>query len=178
MKSKVHNATEHFLKHSVHPPPLSAGRGRGVEHPMKFSKGGELDRISIFFEGGGGGGFYIKTKIYKQKCFFSVITKTLYWEILTENAVTFKRWDGDKVSQKTNIWGNCPKMVAWTVCRFKGRGLSKKRGGGEGVFQGGWHPNAHYVKEEKIKGKHFLDLWTATGTVAQVVPGTHTFINL
>ena len=26
--------------------------------------------------------------------FFSVITKTLNWEILTKNLVTFKRWDG------------------------------------------------------------------------------------
>ena len=70
MKSKVHNATEHFLKHSVHPPPLSAGRGRGVEHPMKFSKGGELDRISIFFEGGGGVQFLNKKKNLKKKMFF------------------------------------------------------------------------------------------------------------
>ena len=69
----------------------------------------------------------------------------------------------------------------WWLGQFadlREEGLAKKRGGGEGVFQGGWHPNAHYVKEEKIKGKHFLDLWTATGTVEQVVPGTHTFINL
>ena len=26
--------------------------------------------------------------------FFSVITKNLNWEILTNNLVTFKRWDG------------------------------------------------------------------------------------
>ena len=29
---------------------------------------------------------------YKQK-YFSVITKNLNWEILTNNVVTFKRWD-------------------------------------------------------------------------------------
>ena len=28
--------------------------------------------------------------------FFSVITENLNWEILTENLVTFKRWDGVK----------------------------------------------------------------------------------
>ena len=28
--------------------------------------------------------------------FFSVIAKNLNWEILTENLVTFKRWDGVK----------------------------------------------------------------------------------
>ena len=32
-------------------------------------------------------------KVYKQKSFFSVIIKTLNWEILTKNLVTFKRWD-------------------------------------------------------------------------------------
>ena len=33
-------------------------------------------------------------KVYKQKMFFSVITKNLNWEILTKNLVSFKRWDG------------------------------------------------------------------------------------
>ena len=28
--------------------------------------------------------------------FFSGITENLNWEILTDNLVTFKRWDGDK----------------------------------------------------------------------------------
>ena len=28
--------------------------------------------------------------------FFSVIAKNLNWEIVTENLVTFKRWDGVK----------------------------------------------------------------------------------
>ena len=28
--------------------------------------------------------------------FFSVITKNLNWEILTQNLFTFKRWDGVK----------------------------------------------------------------------------------
>ena len=28
--------------------------------------------------------------------FFFVITKNLNWEILTNNSVTFKRWDGVK----------------------------------------------------------------------------------
>ena len=38
---------------------------------------------------------------------------------------------------------------AWTVCWFKG-GLARKRGGG--VFlRGGWDPNAHYVRDWKLK---------------------------
>ena len=28
--------------------------------------------------------------------FFSVVTRNLNWQILTENLVTFKRWDGFK----------------------------------------------------------------------------------
>ena len=32
-------------------------------------------------------------KVYKQK-YFSLTTKSLNWEILTKNLVTFKRWDG------------------------------------------------------------------------------------
>ena len=28
--------------------------------------------------------------------FFSVITKSLNWEILTKNLVTFRKWDGVK----------------------------------------------------------------------------------
>ena len=28
--------------------------------------------------------------------FFSVVTKNLNWEIVTENSVTFKRWDAVK----------------------------------------------------------------------------------
>ena len=38
--------------------------------------------------------------------FFSVITKNLNWEILTNNLVTFKRWDGVKDGMKNfNIIG-------------------------------------------------------------------------
>ena len=35
-------------------------------------------------------------KIYKQKMFFSVLTKNLNREILIKNLVTFKRWNGIK----------------------------------------------------------------------------------
>ena len=35
-------------------------------------------------------------KIYKQKIFFSILTKNLNREILIENLVTFKRWNGIK----------------------------------------------------------------------------------
>ena len=80
--------------------------------------------------------------------FFTGVTKNLNWEILTENIVTFKRWDGAKNekfyhhgdSQKNLMGGGghekpinrgeLPKRGASTVCRFKG-GLAKKR---EGVF--------------------------------------------
>ena len=73
--------------------------------------------------------------------FFSYISKNLNWEILTENLVTFKRWDGAKhekiliswrfrekfdgargggwVTKNQYIGGNCLKRGAWTVCGFK-----------------------------------------------------------
>ena len=57
----------------------------------------------------------------------------------------------------------------WWLGQFadlRGKGLAKKRGVGS-AFEGGWHSNAHYVKEKKINGKNVLDLWTATGTVEQ-----------
>ena len=38
-------------------------------------------------------------KVYKQKMFFSILTKNLNWEILIKNLVTFKRWDGIRVFQ-------------------------------------------------------------------------------
>ena len=34
--------------------------------------------------------------MYKQKCFFSIITKNLNWEILSKNLITCKRLDGVK----------------------------------------------------------------------------------
>ena len=37
--------------------------------------------------------------------FFSVITKNLNWEILTQNLVTFKRWDGVK-DEKFQYYGS------------------------------------------------------------------------
>ena len=36
--------------------------------------------------------------------FFSYITKNLNWEILTENLVTFKRWDGAKHEKSLISW--------------------------------------------------------------------------
>ena len=35
-------------------------------------------------------------KVYKQKMFFSAITKNLNWEILTKNLLTSKRRDAAK----------------------------------------------------------------------------------
>ena len=39
------------------------------------------------------GGKHNNNKKFINK-YFSVITKNLNWEILAENLVTFKRWDG------------------------------------------------------------------------------------
>ena len=91
--------------HSVHPPLSTAG----LKLLSNFQKGG-FDRASTlrrrlldkrvvnFFRGGCN--FYKKIncnlkylttkKVYKQK-FFSVITKNLNWEILSNNLITFKR---------------------------------------------------------------------------------------
>ena len=41
-------------------------------------------------------------KVYKEKMFFSVLTKNLNWQILTKNLVTFKRVDGIK-DEKFNM---------------------------------------------------------------------------
>ena len=35
-------------------------------------------------------------KNYKQKMFFSILTKNLNWKILVKNLVTFKKWNGIK----------------------------------------------------------------------------------
>ena len=79
--------------------------------------------------------------------FFSAVTKNLNWDILTNNLVTFKRWDGVK-DEKFEYYGSSLKNAifngghekpiymgggglkrgAWTVYIFKG-GLAKKRGG-------------------------------------------------
>ena len=90
--------------------------------------------------------------------FFSVITKNFNWEILTKDLVFLKDGMGLRIknfnimgvhwkiqfleggARKSNIGGNCLKMGAWTVWRFK-RGLGEKEGG---VFKGDWYPNVHY----------------------------------
>ena len=36
---------------------------------------------------------FIEKKVYKEKYFWSLITKNLNWEILTKSLVNFKRWD-------------------------------------------------------------------------------------
>ena len=87
--------------HSVHPLPLSAGRGRLSLLPS-FRKRGELDTISIlrgrvlgkrgwlFWEAWSRGGevavlpwkkseIFNDKKLYETKMFFSVITKNLKW---------------------------------------------------------------------------------------------------
>ena len=49
-------------------------------------------------------------KVYKPKCFFSVITKNLNWEILTKSLVTFKGWDGVK-AEKFKCYGGSLKNL-------------------------------------------------------------------
>ena len=49
---------------------------------------------------------------------------------------------GGEFMKKQYRRGDCLKRGALTVCRFKG-GLGKKDG--EGVFEGSWYPNTHYV---------------------------------
>ena len=102
------------------PPLFLLGWGRGLSLLPNFQKERGLDRISNFKGGlfvkravtffreerrregrGEECSFYIKGKlifktfndkrVYKQKCFFSVITKNLDWGILTKNLVTLKR---------------------------------------------------------------------------------------
>ena len=68
-------------------------------------RGGCWEREGDFFQGRSCS-FYIKDKLKSEifndkkslqtKMFFSVIAKNLNWEILTNNLVTFKRWDGMK----------------------------------------------------------------------------------
>ena len=38
--------------------------------------------------------------------------------------------------------GGLPKKRAWTVFKFKGQGAWQEKG--DGVFEGGWYPNAHF----------------------------------
>ena len=113
--------------------------------------------------------------------FLSVITKNLNCKILTENLVTFKRWDGVKaekfwyyggslknlifrrgVSRKPIYRRGLPKKGAWSVCRFK-EGLGKKEG--DGIFEGGrgWYPNAHY-------GSSIIELPCYFDTMEKVMP--------
>ena len=49
--------------------------------------------------------FLMTKKVYKEKMFFSVLTKNLNWQILTKNLVTFKRVDGIK-DEKFNMGGH------------------------------------------------------------------------
>ena len=74
--------------------------------------------------------------------FFSVTTKNLNWEILTENLVTFKdenfsfigvHWKiqflGGGFTKNQYIGGIAWKGGgAWTVCKFKGERIGKKEG--------------------------------------------------
>ena len=62
---------------------------------------------------------------------FSVQTKNVNWEILTQNLATFKRWDGflaagEGGQENRYIMGIAKKGVAWTIYTFE-RGLGKKR---------------------------------------------------
>ena len=75
--------------------------------------------------------------LYKQKCFFSVITNNLNWEILNKNSVTFKRWDGVKdqhfwycrgFTEKSDIggeWGGVPEKPIYREELLKKGGLGQ-----------------------------------------------------
>ena len=97
-------------------------------------------------------------KVYKQKCFSTVIATNSNWELLTKNLIYFKRWDrvmvekfyyyGDSLknlicrgegSLKNSIYrrGLPKKGRASTVCRFT-RSLGKKEG--DNVFERGLIP--------------------------------------
>ena len=56
--------------------------------------------------------------------FFSIITKNSNWEILSQNLVTFKRWDGVNYENLKYFWGSLKNPI------FKG-GLTENqyRGG-------------------------------------------------
>ena len=104
-----HGGTLSFSRHHIVCTPLFFS-GRGVEPPTKFSKRGGSTG-SQFLEGVAGkeqvtffrGLQFLHKKLLKylttkkcinKKTFFSVITKILNREILTQNLVTFKRRDG------------------------------------------------------------------------------------
>ena len=52
-------------------------------------------------------------KVYKQKMFFSILTKNLNWETLTKDLVTFKRWDEIRVFQIVVRGGGKVPPVTW-----------------------------------------------------------------
>ena len=98
-----------FVGNSVHLHPTPHHltpfcQGEGGWAPYQILKKRGL-RVSQFLDGGyweregdlfnGGFSFYIKNKL-KSEMFFFVITKNWNWEIVTENLVTCKRWDGNK----------------------------------------------------------------------------------
>ena len=68
--------------------------------------------------------------------FFSAITQNLNWKILTENLVTFKRWDGVKnkkfeITEKSVFFGGGGVV---TKTQYMGGGNCLKRGEGLGQF--------------------------------------------
>ena len=67
--------------------------------------------------------------------FFFVITKNLNWEILTENLVTFKRWDGVQ-DEKYEYYGGSLKNLIYRRFHKKPiyRGKFPKKGRGFGQF--------------------------------------------
>ena len=104
----------------------------GFSLPPHFQKGGAWQNLSsqisvsqrvvttndrATFLMGGGGSFHIKNKLkseifHDKKCFLSVITKKLNWEMLTKNLVKTlilcgftKNLIYCEVSRKTNILG-------------------------------------------------------------------------
>ena len=90
---------------------LTFSAGQWLSYQIKFSKRGELDRISICWVCWERRGEIFREELHKNKhkfeifndkknvcikMFFSVLNKNLKKEILTKNLVVFKQWDGVK----------------------------------------------------------------------------------
>ena len=83
------------------PPPLSSGVGVGLNLLQKggrtliFRGGVGKEGADLFEVRGRGCIFHIKSRlkseIFKDKIFFSDITKNSNWEILNKNLITFKK---------------------------------------------------------------------------------------
>ena len=113
--------------------------------------------------------------------FFFVITKNLNWEILTENVVTFKRWDGVQ-DEKYEYYEGSLKNPIYRRFHEKPiyRGKFPKKGRGFGQFadlkrglakkrEVVLHPNAYYPDMRNVRAllKQMFTLYNfvVTGSV-------------